>query len=508
MRTTIAAIGAGVALSIGVQAAQAQEVETGSACEALADLTLSEVISLEAESVPGGPFSTPSFGGQQVVNDLPAFCRVRGVVDPAINFEVWLPEPDAWNGRFQAVGGGGFAGVISYGAMVPNIQTGYVTASTDTGHVASDLEWLHDEGLLRDYGYRAINEMTAKSKAVLGAYYGRPADYNYFNGCSTGGRQGLMQAQRFPDDYDGIVSGAPVNHFVATHYTQLWIALAAKPVGDTLLTPTELSVVNSAALAQCDSIDGVEDGVIEDPRMCTFDPGTLQCSSGASSQCLNAEQVEAVRKIYAGPSNPRTGEHLHPGLVPGSELSWVLVAGSDLAPIPAEYFSRSVFNDRGWDWRTFDFDADVERSYEATGEALVATDPDLGEFRDAGNKLILYHGWNDQVIFPEGSIDYYERVAATVGRGSDGGIGETRDFFRLFMAPGMQHCRGGPGPSQFDAQAAIEAWVEEGIAPDRIEASLVEDGDVTRTRPLCPYPETARYIGGDSNQAESFACSQ
>ena len=242
--------------------------------------------------------------------------------------------------------------------------------------------------------------------------------------------------------------------------------------------------------------------------MCTFDPGTLQCSSGASSQCLNAEQVEAVRKIYAGPSNPRTGEHLHPGLVPGSELSWVLVAGSDLAPIPAEYFSRSVFNDRGWDWRTFDFDADVERSYEATGEALVATDPDLGEFRDAGNKLILYHGWNDQVIFPEGSIDYYERVAATVAGGEDGGIGETRDFFRLFMAPGMQHCRGGPGPSQFDAQAAIEAWVEEGIAPVRIEASLVEDGNVTRTRPLCPYPETARFIGGDSNQAESFACSQ
>lgn len=506
MKTIISALGVGVALSIGAQAGHAQEAE--SACDAIADLMLSEVISLEAESVPAGPFSTPGFGGQQIVNDLPAFCRVRGIVDPAINFEVWLPEPDAWNGRFQAVGGGGFAGVISYGAMVPNIQAGYVTASTDTGHVASDLEWLSDEGLLRDYGYRAINEMTAKSKAILSSYFGRPADYNYFNGCSTGGRQGLMQAQRFPDDYDGIVSGAPVNHFVATHYTQLWIALAAKPVGETMLTPTELSVVNSAALAQCDTIDGVEDGVIEDPAMCTFDPATLQCSSGASSQCLNAEQVEAVRKIYAGPGNPRTGEHLHPGLAPGGELSWSLVAGAGAAPIADEYFSRSVFNDVDWDWRTFDYDADIERSYEATGEALVATDPDLGGFRAAGNKLLLYHGWNDQVIFPEGTIDYYERVAATVGGGSDGGIGETRDFFRLFMAPGMQHCRGGPGPSQFDAQAAIEAWVEQGIAPDRVEASLVEDGNVTRTRPLCPFPETAQYIGGDTDQAESFACSQ
>ena len=506
MRTIFTAVGMGIALSIGAQAAQAQDVE--SACEALADLTLSEVVSLEVESVPAGPYSTPGRGQRQDVNDVPAFCKVTGVVEPAINFEVWLPEPEAWNGRFQAVGGGGFAGVISYSAMVPNVTAGYVTASTDTGHVASDLEWLSDEGLLRDYGYRAINEMTSKSKAILGAYYGRAADYNYFNGCSTGGRQGLMQAQRFHDDYDGIVSGAPVNHFVATHYTQLWIALAAKPVGDTLLTPTELSVVNSAVLAQCDTIDGVEDGVIEDPRMCTFDPGTLQCSSGASSQCLSPEQVDAVRKIYAGPSNPRTGEQLHPGLAPGGELSWSLVAGSGAAPIADEYFSRSVFNDVDWDWRTFDYDSDVERSYETTGEALVATDPHLGEFRDAGNKLILYHGWNDQVIFPEGTIDYYQRVAATVGSGADGGIGETRDFFRLFMAPGMQHCRGGPGPSQFDAQAAIEAWVEEGIAPDRIEASLVEDGNLTRTRPLCPYPETARYVGGDPDQAASFVCSE
>ena len=487
------------------QTTQAQD--TASACRALANLSFAETVEIVAEMIPAGEYTTPNSGPRVITADVPAFCRVAGLIEPAIRFEVWLPQPAAWNGRFQAVGGGGFAGVISYGAMIPNIQQGYVTASTDTGHVAGELDWLSDEGRLRDYGYRAIHEMTVKSKQVLQAYYARSANYNYFNGCSTGGRQGLMEAQRFADDYDGIVTGAPVNYFIATHYTQLWVALAAKPVSDTLLNPADLNVVNQAVLAQCDATDGVEDGVLNDPPSCDFDPGVLQCASGGSGQCLSAEQVTALRKIYQGPANPKTGEALHPGLVPGGELTWSLVGGSELASIPDEYFGRSVFGDTDWDWRHFDFDQDIRLAADKTAGVLDATDPDLSKFRDRDGKLILYHGWNDQVIFPAGTIGYYEDVAAKLESTPGRGIDETRDFFRLFMVPGMTHCRGGPGANRFDAQAAIEAWVERGEAPAQIEASKTEDGATLFTRPLCPYPQTAQFTGnGDSSRSANFVC--
>ena len=235
-----------------------------------------------------------------------------------MKFEVWLPQKGAWNGKFQAVGGGGFAGVISYGALIPAVKSGYVTASTDTGHVAPDVEWLGDKQRLVDYGYRAIHETTVKAKTILERYYGKAADYNYFNGCSTGGRQGLMEAQRFPDDYDGIVTGAPVNYFVATHAAQLHVALAAHPTDDAgLLAAKDLALVNKAVLAQCDALDGVKDGVLEDPRKCSFDPSALQCAAGGSSaECLSPDQVGALKKIYAGAKNPRTGASVHPRSCP------------------------------------------------------------------------------------------------------------------------------------------------------------------------------------------------
>jgi feruloyl esterase len=506
-----------VALSLCIEPASAQSAAVaasrGDACRALANLSLADLTSIEAEPIAAGPFTVPAAGGPGGPRDLtahvPAFCRVRGVVAPAIRFEVWLPAHEAWNGKFQAVGGGGFAGVISYRAMLPNIQAGYVTASTDTGHVAGELDWLGDEGRLRDYGYRAIHEMTVKAKAIIDAHYDRAAEYSYFNGCSTGGRQGLMEAQRFPEDYDGIVSGAPVNYFVATHFTQLWVSLSAKPTGGTLLAPADLELVNNEVLAQCDGLDGVQDGVLENPLACDFDPAALQCSSGQSGDCLTGDQVSALRKIYAGPAHPRTGERLHPSLVPGGEPAWSLVGGSELADIPLQYFARSVLDDAGWDWRTFDFDRDAELAAERTGEILDAIDPDLTEFRDRGGKLVLYHGWNDQVIFPEGSIDYYENVDDTLSSKPGGAAENASDFFRLFMVPGMTHCRGGPGTDQFDAQAAVEAWVERGVAPASIEARHVEDGDATRTRPLCPYPQVARYDGsGDTDDTRNFVCAE
>lgn len=510
-----AALAAAVSSLLGAQAPAQYAVEAegddANACAALRDLELPDVVSLEAQAVAPGPFDVPASGPAPARTvELPAFCRVRGVVSPAITFEVWLPEGEAWNGRFQAVGGGGFAGVISYSAMAPALTSGYVTASTDTGHVAPDVEWLGDPGRRRDYGYRAIYEMTTKSKALIRAFYEKAPDYSYFNGCSTGGRQGLMEAQRFAGDYDGIVSGAPVNYFVATHFTQLWTALAAKERSDeSILSDADLELVNAAVVDQCDALDGVRDGVLEDPRTCTFEPSSLQCSATGSSECLSADQVTALERIYAGPVHAVTGESLHPGLAPGGETTWSVVSASGLVQIPREYFGRAVFEDPSWDWRTFDFAGDVERAYRATGEILDATDADLSDFRDSGGKLIVYHGWNDQVIFPEGTIAYYESVDAAMAERPNAASQDKTDFFRLFMVPGMTHCRGGVGTDRFDAQSAIEAWVERGIAPDRIEASRVEDGAVTRTRPLCPYPQTARYDGtGDTNDTANFVCAE
>lgn len=505
MKYTIAAA-VSAALSIAATAAHAQD----DACRELSQLKLPKT-KLTVAEVAAGAFTPPAAGGGG--GGAPAqpvsvpFCRVSGVVEPAIKFEVWLPQKSAWNGRYQAVGGGGFAGVISYPAMTAALQAGYVTSSTDTGHVAPDVEWLGDEGLLTDYGYRAIHEMTAKSKDILAAYYHKPADYNYFNGCSTGGRQGLMELQRYPEDFDGVVSGAPVNYFNAIHAQQLWVGLASHPTTDQgILSAADLKLVNDAVVAQCDAADGVTDGVLNDPRTCNFDPGKLQCSVGSGGgQCLSGDQVDALRKIYEGAKNPRTGASIHPTLVPGGETTWQIVTATGLVNIPYDYFGRSVFGAPTWDWRKFDFDKDLALAERKTGRILNATDPDIAKFRNAGGKLILYHGWNDQVIFPEGSINYQQSVADKVAPGK--GVAGVQDFFRLFMVPGMTHCRGGAGTDRFDAQAAIEAWVERGQAPASIAASRVENGNVTRTRPLCPYPQVAKYDGsGDRNDAANFRC--
>lgn len=500
----------GTSLPLLGSGADTSRLGTPERCAALAGLALPELASLEAELVGAGPFRLPAAGpAPAATENLPAFCRVRGIVTPEIRFEVWLPEPAAWNGRFRGVGGGGFAGTISYGAMVPALRGGYATASTDTGHTADDLEWLSDPRRLRDYGYRGIFEMTSKAKALVSEFYRRPADFDYFIGCSTGGRQGLMEAQRFAADYDGIVAGAPVNAFVDTHVTQLWTALAAKPDRDEPnLSATDLAFVNEAVIAQCDTLDGIRDGVLEDPARCSFDPGQLQCRVGTSAQCLRPDQVATLRRVYSGPVNPATGERLYPGLAQGGEATWSVVTAPGLVSIPLEFFRRTVFDNPNWDWRSFDLASDSALAHDETGPVLDAVDPDLAAFRDAGGKLIVYHGWNDQVIPPEGSIEYYENVERTLATAPNPSGQRVPDFFRLFMVPGMTHCAGGPGTSSFDATRAIESWVERGIAPDRIEASRPPPGE-PRTRPLCPYPSRATYRGtGDPDRAASFNCAR
>jgi feruloyl esterase len=389
------------------------------------------------------------------------------------------------------------------------LNQGYATASTDTGHAGDAFGWLSDDSLLRDFAYRAIYEMTSKASVIVRNFYARPADYRYFNGCSLGGRQGLMEAQRFPGDYDGIVAGAPVNAFVETRTTQLWATRAAQPVaGQNLLDSRALALLTTSATAQCDTLDGVADGVIEDPRRCNFDPRRLQCGAGSAGSCLTDSQVSAAEAIYRGPTAPEIGT-IAPGFAVGSETGWTFATNSNLSPLTDEFFSRVVFGDPFWNWRSFELVPDYRLAQQQAAWLLNATSPDLASFRDRGGKLLLYHGWNDTNNAPEASIGYFESVEATLAVTPNPRSIAIPDFARLFMVPGMAHCGGGIGTSEFDAQSAIENWVERNIAPDRIEAERIEDGQVVRTRPLCPYPQTARYRGtGNSDRSGSFVCTE
>jgi feruloyl esterase len=486
-------------------------------CADLAGLELPNTEITAAERVESGLFTPPGAGGPGGGRafDVPAMCRVAGVVDPAIRFEVWLPEGEAWNGRFQAVGGGGLAGIISYPAMATAIQNGFATASTDTGHEASDSTWLGDRQRVIDYGYRAIHEMTVKAKALIDAHYGESPAYSYFNGCSTGGRQGLMEAQRYPDDYDGIVSGAPVNQFTHLHIGQLWTAHATLKTPGAVLTPDDFALVHETVLAMCDANDGVEDGLLTDPRTCDFDPAVLQCDAGQSAACLAEPKIEALRMIYQGAVNPRTGAQIYPGLSPGGEGAqpnnpgWaMLMNGRTPFAIDEAVIGGMVFENPEWDWRTFDFDRDVAIVDAKLFGVLNAVNPDLRDFKSNGGKLIVYHGWNDPGVMPLATVDFYDSLVdfASKATGEDGAQ-FTDEYLRLFMMPGVGHCRGGDGPDQADFMSALVSWVEEGKAPERIAASKVVDGEVTMTRPICPHPQTARYAGsGDPNDERNFEC--
>ena len=475
-------------------------------CESLRGLSLPDTTIVSATLVPAGAFTPPS----QAANPgpaprpiaMPAACRVVGRVTPAVNFEVWMPATN-WNGKFQGVGGGGFAGSISYGPIAGALLRGYATASTDTGHSTPGGSWAlgHPE-LVTDYAYRGIREMTLKAKAIVTAFYGDAPRLSYFVGCSTGGRQGLMEAQRFPEDYNGIVAGAPANFFTHLMAGTLWAATATLKDPASFIPPAKYPMINKAVMAACDARDGVTDGLIENPQRCAFDPKTLQCAGAENETCLTAPQVEAARKLYASSVNPRTKQEIFPGLAPGGELTWGAMAGGPQPfAIPVDFYKYFLYAKPDWDWKTFDFDKDVSAVDEKFAAALNATNPDLKAFKARGGKLIMYHGWNDQLIQPMNSVNYYNSVAKKMG------AKETDEFLRLFMAPGMTHCAGGPGPNTFDAVAALEQWVEHGTTPASIVASHATNGTVDRTRPLCPYPQVATYKGsGSIDDAANFVC--
>ena len=479
-------------------------------CEALKALTLPQTTITSAAWVGPGPFTVmPQPGapsppaGQPAAApplELPAHCRVQVVSKPSadshIEMEVWLPAN--WNGKFQAVGNGGWAGIISYPAMGRALQEGYATASTDTGHKGANALFAigHPEKLA-DFGYRAVHEMAVQSKAIISSYYQRAARLSYWNGCSTGGRQGLMSAQRYPDDFDAIIAGAPANYHTHLHAAALSLAasMAKDPSG--ILPPAKLAVVTKAVLDACDARDGVADRLLTNPRACTFDVATLQCTGAETPTCLTAAQVATVKTVYA-PARTSDGRIIFPGKDPGSETAWVGVGGS---PVPIVLGSLQIaYGDADWDPRTFDIDRDVKLADEKVGVVTNAINPDLRAFKARGGKLLLYHGWNDGLISAGNTIDYYNSVLQHMG-------GTQSDWVRLFMAPGMGHCAGGAGPNQANWMSAIERWREAGKAPDRIEAARVVGNRLEMTRPLCPYPEVAHYTGvGSTNDAANFVC--
>jgi feruloyl esterase len=418
-------------------------------CESLAELSLPDTAITLAQSVPAGVNPMP-------VGTIPlAICRVAGTVTPQIKFEVWMPSGD-WNGRFQGVGNGGLAGIISYAAMRLTLETGYATASTDTGHESTDTAWFTNEQQTIDNGYRAIHEMTVKAKAIIHAYYGEPQRFAYFNGCSTGGGQGFMEVQRYPEDYDGVFAGAPnwrPTRLRAGGHVWAWVATHKDPAST--IAAMKLPVIGNAVLAKCDALDGVMDGVIEDPRKCDFNPDELLCKQGQDpATCLTAPQVEAVHKLYQGARNPNTGEQIFPGYARGVEFGWnALIDGATPFGAGYEFFRWAVFRDPNYDFRNFDFDAHVALADQQFGSILNADSPDLRRFARQGGKLLIYHGWADPLIPTYNTLEYYDLLLDFFGGRGHRGRGEDDDdalervqkFARLFFIPGMGRCSGGPG---------------------------------------------------------------
>ena len=481
--------------------------QQASSCEALASVALPHTRVTMAQRVDAGAFvapAPPAIPIRPSFSQMPAFCRVAATIAPVsgseIKIEVWLPA-DGWNGKFVGVGNGGFSGAIWYFAMAEPLQRGYAVAGTNTGHDGDQADASFAVGhpeRVEDYAWRAVNEMTLKGKAIVAARYGRSARHAYWVGCSSGGRQGLKEAQRFPDDYDGIVAGAPANNWVPlmAYAVNIQRVIADRAVG---LTTRHLSMVKAAAIAACDANDGVTDNVVEDPRSCAFDPKVLQCSGAGAQDCLTAAQVSAVRSLHAGVVNPRTGARLMSGPTPGGEPAWALFSPGAF-PIGVNYFRDMVLRDASWNMATLDVDRDVARAVAGDTAGITTTMTNLRAFAARGGKLLLWHGWTDAMIPATNTIEYYERVLSDSGR-------EAAAAARLFMLPGVDHCSGGEGTYSFDALQTIDAWVERGQAPERIIARRPLPGGAARTRPLCPYPQVARYGGtGSTDDERNFMC--
>jgi feruloyl esterase len=512
-------------------------------CLSLLTLAVPQATVTSAVPVPGPSFTAPD---GQTYQNLPPFCRVSVVATPSsdslINIELWMPEMPDWNGRFEGTGNGGYAGTIalSVPAMISGLRAGFGLASTDMGTAPStnnDADALvgHPQKWV-DFGSRATHLMTVLSKEIIGAFYGQGPQFSYFNGCSTGGQQALMEAQRFPDDYNGILGGDPAENRTHVHTAIVWNYRALHSTSMSQFSSQQAQMLTNAVIAACVVNSGglATDNFLTDPRACNFDPGTLQCKSPGDTNCLNADQVQAARLIYQGATDPANEHLIFPGSVKGSEsdpqFGWVGIESQSEPPFDSLF--KWVFGPT-WQYQTFDFSAGMTEVDQVLAPILNANSTDLSLFAANNGRLLMYHGWDDPLISPQDDIDYYLRVVANQGKNLSNAFKQTQTFYRLFMVPGMFHCAFGPGPNAFgnlfsgqvvappppvedaehDAFIALQRWVEHGVAPDRIVATKYVDDQpslgIQMTRPICAFPKIPRYSGiGNTNDAASFTCVQ
>lgn len=519
----------------GFAASPASAAADAGTCAALSGKALPEARITSVTLQQAGPFSLPPELGPARSVVLPAFCRVQGLLRPTresnIVFEVWLPASD-WNGRFLGVGNGGFAGSVGYSSLAAAVQAGYAAASTDTGHSVggTDASWAigHPEKIV-DFGWRAVHLTTVAGKELTAAFYGSPPHHSYFESCSNGGRQGLMEAQRFPDDYDGIMAGAPAYNWTRLFTDFVWNAQALSKPG-AMIAADKTPAIAQAVLAQCDAHDGLIDGLLSDPRQCKFDPQKLECKSKDSNACLTAPQITALRAIYQGARTSK-GNRIYFGFPPGGETApaspgwdaWIFGAapGASIQNAFGSGFIKGMVGaPAGWTPASFDFDRDFQTLEKKAAATFNATDPDLSRFAARGGKLILFHGWSDAAIPAQGTIEYREQIRRRMG------ARRANEYVRLFLVPGMHHCGGGTGPSDFgqstapapgadpatNLAAALEAWVEKGRVPEQVIARQSAAPGPSAIKPvrtglICAYPKRATLMpGADAMRAESFSC--
>jgi feruloyl esterase len=478
------------------------QTATNASCSALSTLKLDNVKITTAEHViPGWKFPKSQFNwGDNAAKT--SFCRVALTIEKEIRVEVWMP--DIWNQRFEGVGNAALTGDLNYPAMSSAVTAGFASASTDTGHQTIkgmfDSDWVpgHPDRV-ENFAHRGHHLMAVVAKQIVAAYYGAQAKKNYFNGCSSGGWQGLSEAQRYPEDYDGVVVGAPAINFVrlqSNGFVQAWFARRI-PNGN--LPAAKLSLLAKAMVAQCDASDGLKDGIITDPRLCKFDYSELRCKAGDKPHCLTGAQIARAKTLYGPQSTPKGLK-----LYPGKPLGVVAMAPIEFPPGQDPFDNlmliRTLKQKPSWRTANFDPDRDIPPMETEVGGLLDFTNPDLSAFKARGDKLLLYHGWADPVLSPYNTLDYFHAVQKKVS--------DADDFMRLFMIPSMGHCGGGDGPNSFDSNSAIVNWVEKNQAPDELTGyHVAQDGTIGMTRPLCAEPKVAFYKGsGSTDDAANFMC--
>jgi len=503
MRIAASILATGVIFGI-CSLAEAQTSATS--CESLGTLTLPHAAVTLAASLDAHAFTRPSaVAGGPTLSNIAPMCRVTVTSKPSpdsdISIEAWLPV-SGWNGKFVAVGNGGWAGTINYGLLNDALSRGYAAAGTDTGHVggSGSFAFGHPEKLI-DYAYRSEHELAVIGKAIIAGYYGAAPRLSLWNGCSAGGRQGVTEAWRYPEDFDAIIAGAPGNYQMRMHVARVALNTFAHRSADSYIPPAKYPAIHAAVVNACDELDGLKDGLVSNPPACQFDARVLQCTVSDAPYCLNAAQVETANAMFAPVRHPKTGEVITNALVqPGSELGWATLGGPQPLTIAQDGLKYVAFNEPEWNWRHFNPARDFDRALAASGTWDV-TSADLKPFFSRGGKLLMYHGWADPQVTPLNSVTYFNDVLQATGPASQG------KSIELYMAPGMNHCRGGEGFDTFDVVAAMELWIATGKAPAQIPAAHRTGDIVDRTRALCPYPQIATYTGsGSIDDAANFKC--